>query len=215
MTALRHHPHGETLMSHAAGALDPALSVVLRCHLQFCERCRAHLRALDNVGGAFLEGLKAPEDEDFFGRTKDRFAGVFAQEAGSVLPPIALDPDNEVLMPAPLARATGLRRETIPWIKMPHGFGQFDLPKFVGAAATSRIVHIGPDAILHSERHGGQLIVVLLGAYDYDGDRFERGDLHDVSKSGFKTFKGASPEGVTFFTAIRPIPQLKIFRTGH
>ena len=29
MTALRHHPHGETLMSHAAGTLDPALSVVL------------------------------------------------------------------------------------------------------------------------------------------------------------------------------------------
>jgi hypothetical protein len=123
MTALRHHPHGETLMSHAAGALDPALSVVLRCHLQFCERCRAHLRALDNVGGAFLEGLKAPEDEDFFARTKDRFAGVFAQEAGSVLPPIALDPYNEVPMPAPLARATGLRRETIPWIKMPHIMG--------------------------------------------------------------------------------------------
>ena len=96
MTALRHHPHGETLMSHAAGTLDPALSVVLRCHLQFCECCWAHLCALDDVGGVFLEGFKAPEDEDFFKRTMYRFAGVFAQEAGSVLPPIALDPGNEV-----------------------------------------------------------------------------------------------------------------------
>ena len=60
----------------------------------------ASLRALDDVGGAFLEGPKAPEDEDFFKRTMYRtmyrFAGVFAQEAGSVLPPIALDPGNEV-----------------------------------------------------------------------------------------------------------------------
>ena len=29
--AVRHHPHGEKLMSHAAGTLDPPLSVVLRC----------------------------------------------------------------------------------------------------------------------------------------------------------------------------------------
>ena len=181
MMALRHHPHGETLISHAAGTLDPALSVVLSCHLQFCERCRAHLRAMDDVGGILLDGFKAPEDEDFFKRAMRRFAVEVAQEVGSVLPPKALDPGNEVLMPAPIARATGLRRE----------------------------------AILHSERHGGQLILVLWGSYNYDGDRFERGDLHDISESGFRTFKGASPEGVTFFTAISPVPQLTIFRTGH
>ena len=215
MTALRHHPHGETLMSHAAGTLDPALSVVLSCHLQFCERCRAHLRAMDDVGGILLDGFKAPEDEDFFKRTMHRFNGEFAQDLGSVLPTRALDPGNDVLMPLPLACATGLRRETIPWKRMPHGLSRFDLPNFEGAAASAHIVHIEPGAILHSERHGGQLVVVLWGAYDYDGDHFERGDLHDISESGFKTFKGASPEGVTFFTAVSPVPQLTIFRTGH
>jgi len=215
MMALRHHASGETLMSHAAGTLDPALSVVLTCHLQFCATCRAHLRIMDDVGGVLLEKLKAPEDEDFFKRTMHRFAGEVAQEVGSMLPPKALDPGNEILMPAPLARATGLRRETIPWRQMPHGLSQFDLPKFAGAAASSHIVHIEPEAILHSERHGGQLILVLWGSYEYDGDRFDRGDLHDISESGFKTFKGASPEGVTFFTSISPVPQLTIFRTGH
>ena len=215
MTALRHHPLGETLMSHAAGTLDPGLSIVLRCHLQFCEKCRAHLRVMDDVGGTLLEGFKAPEDEDFFKRTMHRFAGEIAQDLSSVLPLQALDPGNDVLMPAPLAHATGLRRETIPWTNMPHGLSWFDLPKFAGAAASSRIVHIEPGAILHSERHGGQLILVLWGAYEYNGDRFERGDLHDVSESGFKTFKGASPEGVTYFTSISPVSQPTIFRTGH
>ncbi len=215
MTELRHHPHGETLMSYGAGTLDPALSVVLTCHLQFCERCRARLRTMDDVGGLLLEGFKAPEDGDFVQRTMRRFAGEVAQELGTMLPHTALDPGNDVLMPAPLARATGLRRETIPWTKMPHGLSQLDLPKFAGAAASSRIVHIEPGAVLHAERHGGQLIVVLWGAYEYNGDRFERGDLHDISESGFKTFKGASPEGVTFFTAVSPVPQPAIFRTGH
>ena len=73
---------------------------------------------MDDVGGVLLEQLKAPEDEDFCKRAMDRFTGDVAQEVGSVLPPKAFDPGNEVLMPAPLARATGLRRETIPWRKM-------------------------------------------------------------------------------------------------
>ncbi len=98
---------------------------------------------------------------------------------------------------------------------MPHGLSQFDLPKFAGAAAASRILHIEPEAILYSETHGGQLIAVLWAAYDYDGDRFERGGLQDVSESGLRTFKEASPEGVTFFTAISPVPQPTVFRTGH
>jgi len=170
---------------------------------------------MDDVGGFLLEGFNAPEDEDFFKRTMQRFSEDVAQNLGSVLPPKALDPGNDVLMPAPLARATGLRRETIPWKRMPHGLSRFDLPKVEGAAASSHIVHIEPGAILHSERHGGQLIVVLWGAYDYGGDHFERGDLHDISESGFKTFIGASPEGVTFFTAVSPVPQPAIFRTGH
>ena len=76
-------------------------------------------------------------------------------------------------------------------------------------------MHLEPGAILHAERHGGQLALVLWGAYEYDGQLFERGDLHDLDENGFKTFKGASPEGVTFFTAMSPVPQPAIFRTGH
>ncbi len=215
MTGLRHHAHGETLMSHAARTLDPALALVLSCHLQFCGTCRAALRSMNDVGGLLLDTLQAPEDDDFFQRSMRRFADEFAQDLGTLPVTDALNPGSDVIMPAPLTRATGLRRETIPWKKMPHGLSKFGLPKFAGSSASAEIVHIEPDAILHSERHGGQLVVVLWGAYDYDGGHFERGDLHDISESGFKTFKGASSEGATFFTAISPVPQLNIFRTGH
>jgi putative transcriptional regulator len=215
MTGPRHHPRGETLMSHAARTLDPALSLVLSCHFQFCGRCRTQLRAMDNVGGLLLEGLMAPEDDDFLKRTMHRFAAEVAHDLGTLPLDEALDPGSDVIMPRPLERATGLRRETIPWRKMPHGLSRFNLPKFPGASASAEIVHIEPNAILHSERHGGQLIVVLWGAYDYEGDHFERGDLHDISESGFKTFKGGAPEGATFFTAISPVPQIQLFRTGH
>ncbi len=215
MTAPRHHPHGETLMSHAAGTLDPALSLVLSCHLQFCGKCRVRLRVMGDVGGLLLEGLKASEDDDFFRRTMHRFAGEVEHNVGTLPVNEALDPGNDVIMPSPLAHATGLRRETIPWKKMPHGLSSFALPKFARASASAEIMQIEPDAILHSERHGGQLIVVLWGAYDCEGSHFERGDLHDISESAFRTFKGVAPEGATFFTAISPVPQIQLFRTGH
>jgi anti-sigma factor ChrR (cupin superfamily) len=80
MTAVCHHPHGETLMSHAAGTLDPPLSVVLRCHFWFCERCRARLCALDNVCGAFLEGLRRRKTRSFSHGRKYRFAGYLPKE---------------------------------------------------------------------------------------------------------------------------------------
>ncbi len=212
---LRHHPHGETLLSEAAGTLDPAFSVVLRCHLQFCGRCRRRLLAMDEVGGFLLDGLKAPEDDDFLNRTMQRFASEVVHNVGTLPLNQALDPGNDVIMPAPLARVTGLRRETIPWTTLPHGLMSYDLPGFAGASAAAKIILIGPGAILHSERHGGQVAVVLWGAYDYDGEHFERGDLHDIGEGGFKTFSGASAEGATFFTAISPVPQVQIFRTAH
>jgi putative transcriptional regulator len=215
VTLLRHHPHGETLISHAAGALDPAFSAVLSCHFQFCDACRRRMRTMNDLGGVLLENLAAQEDEAFFVRTMDRYAREIAQNASISSDILAPDPGNEVIMPAPLARATGLRRETIPWEEMPHGAKKFDLPKFPGSSASARVIHIEPGAILHSEKHGGQLVLVLWGAYDFDGAHYARGDLHDMSASGFKTFKSASPEGVTFFTAISPIPQFDIIRTAH
>lgn len=203
MITPRRHPHGETLMSYAAGALDPAFALVLCCHLQFCALCRHRVRALDEVGGVLLERLAGQDDEAFFARTMDRFSADAAQDLGE-RSHSALEAGDEVMMPGPLARATGLSRATIPWKDANHGERRYDLPKLRRAAASARIVHIEPGAVLHSEKHGGQLVLVLWGAYVYDGDRFERGDLHDIGASGFKTFASASPEGATLFVVAGP-----------
>jgi putative transcriptional regulator len=215
MTAPRSHPHGETLMSFAAGALDPALALVLNCHLQFCAACRRDLRPLEDVGGLLLEGMIADEDEAFSLRMQSRFSREFAQPLSSPGQHALLDPGNEAIMPAPLARATGLRRETIPWQDLSQGLRNFDLPEFARGPARARIVEIAPGAVLHSERHGGQLVLVLWGAYRNDGERFERGDLHDIDAGGFKAFASDAPEGAVFLTAAAPVAQFEILRTAH
>jgi putative transcriptional regulator len=216
MTSLRHHPHDETLMSFASGTLDPAFSLVLGCHLQFCSQCRRRVRVMEDIGGLLLEGLSPYDDDaDFFQRTMERFSHQLSQQSADEIILSAPDAGNEVIMPTPLAHVTGLRRETIPWKSVSHDLRRFDLAKIAGAKASAHIINIEPGAFLPPERHGGQLVVVLWGAYDYDGAHFERGDLHDIGSSDYRGFKGDSPEGVTYLTAVAPVPQFEILRTGH
>ena len=216
MTKLRHHPHDETLMSFASGTLDPAFSLVLGCHLQFCGQCRRRVRVMEDIGGLLLEGLSPGDDEaDFFQRTMERFSHELAQQPRDEIIRSPLDAGNDVIMPAPLAHMTGLRRETIPWKAVSHDLRRFDLAKVAGAKASAHIINIGPGAFLPPERHGGKLVLVLWGAYDYDGAHFERGDLHDIGSNDHRGFKGDSPEGVTYLTAVAPVPQFEILRTGH
>lgn len=55
MTLSAHPPTG-VLSDYASGALRTAPGVVVVAHLQFCPGCRAVVRTLEEVGGAFLLG---------------------------------------------------------------------------------------------------------------------------------------------------------------
>jgi putative transcriptional regulator len=215
MIAPRSHPHGETLMGFAAGTLDPAFSLVLDCHLHFCPTCRRRVRVLEDAGGLLLEASLAEKDDAFSLRTMSLFSSVVAQDFSTPNQEARPDPGNETVMPTPLARIAGSARGSISWQDLAPGAQSFELAQFSRGSVRARIVRIEPGALLHSERHGGQLALMLWGAYRYDGGRFERGDLHDISPSGFKTFMSDSPEGAIFLTAIAPAAQFQIIRTAH
>src|SRR5271166_962878 len=156
MTRLRHHPHDETLMSFASGTLDPAFSLVLGCHLQFCSQCRRRVRVMEDIGGLLLQGLSPGDDDaDFFQRTMERFSHQLSQQSADEIILSAPDAGNEVIMPAPLAHMTGLRRETIPWQSVSHGLRRYDLANVAGAKASAHIINIDPGAFLPPERNGG------------------------------------------------------------
>ena len=65
MTALRHHPHGETLMSHAAGALDPALSVVLSVIFSFARDAGCISALWMTLAGCFWSSSKRRKTKIF------------------------------------------------------------------------------------------------------------------------------------------------------
>jgi len=64
---LNHHPDAHMLVEFSAGSLDIAASICVSAHLHFCERCRAELVRLDEIGSHFLAQSDPVEvDEQLF-----------------------------------------------------------------------------------------------------------------------------------------------------
>ncbi|MGI9463355.1 MAG: ChrR family anti-sigma-E factor, partial [Aestuariivirgaceae bacterium] len=52
---IAHHLDDATVMSFAAGALTPAIAVVVSSHISMCPACRRKLENAEAVGGALFE----------------------------------------------------------------------------------------------------------------------------------------------------------------
>jgi len=55
--SIAHHPSDELLWAYAAGAGEPAVSLMVATHLTYCPRCRADVSILDALGGQLLRDL--------------------------------------------------------------------------------------------------------------------------------------------------------------
>ena len=117
MTAVCHHLHGEKLMSHAAGTLDPPLLAVLRRHLRFCEDAgRVSAPWIMSAGLSWKGPRRRKTSSSSHGR-KYRFPGVLPKKPAVCCLPVAQDLGRSSCRRQ--FRATGLRRETMDtsWVK--------------------------------------------------------------------------------------------------
>ena len=61
---LTHHPDHAMLVEFAAGTLSPALSICVSAHLHFCEKCRAELLSLNQIGSHLMTQAEPAEVDD-------------------------------------------------------------------------------------------------------------------------------------------------------
>ncbi len=195
----RHHPDDELLMSFAAGALEEAHAAVIACYLQFDSRARARVRTMEAIGGCLLDTLELTADEaadqGFFERTMARFAEEIAHRE-PVRAPAQPEPGDAIIMPGPLARATGFRRDTIPWQRLAPGVNHCPLPVLKGNGSL-RLLNIEAGASMPCHAHGeDQLMLVLWGAFRLDGARYERGSFARIEAGALHQPAADSEEGM-------------------
>jgi len=171
--SIKHHPTAETLQAYCNGRLDVARSIVVAAHLESCVLCRSHVRALEAVGGAFLEDLPATAMRD---GALERALAILDFEAGTEAPKPAADFAG---MPEALR---GAELGTWRWIGPgthyrstnivgPDGYRVFLLRSQAGSK------------LPHHTHTGTELTLILKGAYAHEGGRFDVGDLEEADGS--------------------------------
>jgi putative transcriptional regulator len=191
------HPSDELLMSYASGALDEAFAVVVSCHLQFCKRCVAEVRLMEEIGGSLFAELRPAET-----LLRQQLSHPSHPLSAASLARMPALPGNETIMPKPLERLTGLSRATIPWHDVAPGIASaaVALPPTAGDAL--HFLKLDAGVTLPVEQHEGEhAILVLWGGYRTEDGLVTRGDLHEIGAGAGHSFTALDGEGVTCIVA--------------
>jgi putative transcriptional regulator len=169
-----HHPDADELVGYASGAAPEWISLVVACHLTYCEECRGEIELLDDLGGVLLGGL----------------------DRGSETGPLAL-PDATARARKPAAPPAPTRHaapESTAMIPRPLHDYFADEPRFrflapgiqhiplsfsVGGVP-ARIVRFKPGFMIPDHAHTGLEMVLVLDGEITDGvtkELFRTGDL--------------------------------------
>ncbi|MEM7209087.1 MAG: ChrR family anti-sigma-E factor [Pseudomonadota bacterium] len=173
-----HHPDESTLVSYAAGALPANAALLVSCHLQMCDHCRATIRDAEFIGGTMLEDLPDTPISTAGLASVLRRIEHESEPAPVRVPPQTLSPDE---LPLPLHDLFGRKYSDIDWSPLVPGVGQV---KASTASGTVRMLNIAPGTCLpmHSHR-GSEMTLVLRGSYTDEIGRFGVGDVADLDPS--------------------------------
>jgi putative transcriptional regulator len=179
MTTIICHPDPATLMSFAAGTLAEPLAAVVAAHVDMCEACRCEVDDLDLVGALLLAEV-AP-GRGAVSRAPATLP-VIARAEADVGPGRHADPSGR--LPRRLAAAYQLSFDSIPWKRLGPGVWHHRLPLGAGGRGDLRLLKIGPGRVMPDHGHGGgELTLVLDGAYSDETGTFRRGDIQDIDES--------------------------------
>jgi putative transcriptional regulator len=176
-TKIMRHPEATTLISFAAGTRAEPLAAVVAAHAAICRRCRKDLADLDLLGATLVLGQASAQG--------DKPADLPVRLAKAQAHDIAQRSANPAeRLPAPIAIAYELSFESIPWKRLGPGVWHHRLPLSAGMKGDLRLLRIAPGRQMPDHGHGGgELTLVLDGAFSDVTGAYRHGDLQDVDES--------------------------------
>ena len=174
-----HHISKSTLHDYAAGTLCEALCVVAASHLAWCRECRKVVETAAKLHRRPQDASKEPLPGEPARHTQTALKAMDRQPATTEL---ADGETSDFGLPLPLAlRLDGRSLEDIAWRKVFPGVAACSLELTSGAAGQLRLVRIAPGKALPEHGHGGgELSLVLRGAYRDQLGRFTIGDIAEL-----------------------------------
>lgn len=175
------HPDDSTMVAYAAGAVIEGFSLVLAAHLEFCPICRKRMSELQALGGAMLMAESAMKPPT--GGLDDIWARIDRAENAQpepVVGPVVSDP----VLPGVLLPMLDGGFDSISWRRLAPGIGQYQFKGVESGGGGVRLLSIEPGITIPQHSHaGGELTLVLQGAYRDEIGIFRRGDIADLDDS--------------------------------
>ncbi|MGY5450212.1 ChrR family anti-sigma-E factor [Agarivorans sp. MS3-6] len=177
MTSIQFHPVEQSLNLYAAGQLDPAMSIMVSTHLEFCSTCRQAVHAVEQKLATQLEEAKA----DAMNSELDSMLQMIMQQSpDTVIEPAKPQLQQEINLGNkrfPLPRALQAHPQHIgPWGRLP---GKIQRAR-VDAVSDSKMnfIYMDKDSALPEHTHQGQEItLVLAGTFIDDAGTYVPGDF--------------------------------------
>jgi putative transcriptional regulator len=178
----QHHLRKSTLLAFGAGTLPAAMSVVAASHLAWCRECRKAAAAAANTPDAPQRAKHAALPDGVAGHTALKARNIQTPAAAELAGEGPGDGLADFGLPMPLAlHLDGHGLDDVAWRKILPGVAVRELKLPPGAAGCLRLVRIAPGKALPEHGHGGgELSLVLRGAYRDQLGRFTIGDIADL-----------------------------------
>lgn len=186
MSNIRFHPLSETLQRFASGDLDPASSIMISTHLEYCPHCRQLACSIEDSQAAAVLASETPEVEH--AGTQNTIAplspdlmtmmhAIMTTSEPDVEPEIESGDDSvSAGMPTalilgdktyPLPRALQRHRDRIgPWSRLPGKLKRAAVD--VGGPQKMNFIYMDSDSALPEHTHQGQEITLVLAGEFYD-----------------------------------------------
>lgn len=175
---IQRHPDSATLMFFVAGGLAEPLAAATAGHLSMCAICRSEVRDLELIGAALLQAEPCSEASAPVTACGPPPDGSEAPVAGAT----SYDVQRDAL-PEPIARRYGITLDTVRWKRLGPGVLHHRLALSPGVEGDLRLLKIAAGARMPEHGHGGgELTLVLHGAYRDETGCYRRGDLQDVGE---------------------------------
>jgi putative transcriptional regulator len=175
---INHHLDTATIMAHAAGTLDEALSFVVASHIAMCPACGEASRQACLLGGEILRVLEDTAVSETCRSETLRMLDTATLHRFPQKPSDASD------LPQPLnLLLQGKSLEEIPWKSKAPGLALYDLPVSRASRGKLFLMRIAAGKAMPEHGHGGEEITLILsGAYNDSLGRFAVGDVADLDE---------------------------------
>ncbi|MDX1301434.1 ChrR family anti-sigma-E factor [Photobacterium sp.] len=160
MANVHFHPSDDTLARYAAGDLDPASSIMMSAHLEYCIECRLRI---DELEDSYSQELESTPTKPMTSGLTEMLSQILCRTAEpEVLEPVASSDvlklgDKEFHLPRVLQR----HKDKIgDWSRLPGKIQRAHVS--TGGQSKMNFIYMAPDSSLPEHTHQGQEITLVL-----------------------------------------------------